>query len=258
MGDKRINLNRNSDGYLSFSNERAKIRENIDEVDSQIVSLLNRRMNLVEEMAKIKLLCGKPVEDTQREEELIDRIKTITKAEHGCHIEKIYRTIMEQSKSYQRKFFMDNSACENVDGLRFIIINGPNLNLLGKREEAHYGKGTYEELQEFIWDNCREHGDYVGFFQSNHEGDIITKIQNSGDEYDAIVINAGGYTHTSIAILDALRAVNLPTVEVHISNISNRETYRKKSYVSEYADKVVEGKGFDGYIEALEYLRDKL
>ena len=97
----------------------------------------------------------------------------------------------------------------------------------------------------------------VECFQSNHEGDIVTEIQNCYGAFDGIVINPGAYTHTSVAILDALKAVSLPTVEVHISDVDSREEFRKFSYVSLYAEKIIKGKGFEGYLEALEYLKNK-
>lgn len=256
MKDKIISEKEYDRGDASFQEELAELREHIDEIDGEMFSLLESRMNIVKRVAEIKRIYGKPVEDVEREIHLLKSIKDRTQF-HG-YMESVYKEIIEQSKAYQKETVHSMANKEGVKGLRFIIINGPNLNLLGRREEEHYGKGSYDELVKLIRDDCKEHGDSVSIFQSNYEGDIITSIQNSGDKYDAIVINAGGYTHTSIAILDALKAVNLPAVEVHISCISNREVYRKKSYVSEYADKVIEGKGFYGYIEALEYLRDRL
>ncbi len=143
---------------------------------------------------------------------------------------------------------------------RILVINGPNLNLLGIREPTVYGTGTYADLQSRIYGWADELGVQVEMFQSNHEGSIIDKIHEVflQDEADGIVINPAGYTHTSVAILDALKAVRLPTVEVHISDISTREDFRKFSYISLAAEKTICGKGFDGYKEAMEYLTQKI
>ncbi len=137
------------------------------------------------------------------------------------------------------------------------VINGPNLNMLGIREPEVYGKATYKDLVEFIEQASKAFSMECDIFQSNHEGDIVTEIQNCLGIYDGIVINPAAYTHTSVAILDALKAVSLPTVEVHISDVDSREEFRKFSYVSLYAEKVIKGKGFEGYKEALGYLADK-
>ena len=141
--------------------------------------------------------------------------------------------------------------------MKILVINGPNLNMLGIRELGIYGKSTYGDLVELIKGRARELGAETEFFQSNHEGDIVDKIQAAYNDADAIIINPAAYTHTSIAILDALKAVAIPTVEVHISDISQREDFRKLSYVSLIAQKTICGKGFDGYIEALNYLVEK-
>ena len=141
--------------------------------------------------------------------------------------------------------------------MKILVINGPNLNMLGIREPGIYGKSTYADLLEMISSHAGEKGVEVEFFQSNHEGDIVDKIQEAYKKADGIVINPAAYTHTSIAILDALKSVGIPTVEVHISDISEREDFRKFSYVSLYAEKTICGKGFSGYIEAFDYLISK-
>ncbi len=138
--------------------------------------------------------------------------------------------------------------------MKILVINGPNLNMLGIREPDIYGKSTYNDLVEFIKTRAEAIGCNVEFFQSNHEGEIVDKIQQAYKNADGIIINPAAYTHTSVAILDALKAVAIPTVEVHISNIDEREEFRTFSYVSLIAEKTICGKGFDGYIEALEYL----
>jgi 3-dehydroquinate dehydratase-2 len=134
---------------------------------------------------------------------------------------------------------------------KILIINGPNINMLGLREPAIYGDKTYDDLIEYI-SSCAERLNVdVTFFQSNHEGQIVDKIQEAYGLYDGIVINPAAYTHTSIAIPDAIKAVGLPAVEVHISDIAKREAYRRLSYTSEACIATVMGKGFDGYVEAL-------
>ncbi len=136
--------------------------------------------------------------------------------------------------------------------MKILIINGPNLNLLGLREPGIYGDRTYESLCTSLRAWCAELGVDCEIFQSNHEGVIVDKIQEAYTAgVDGIVINPAAYTHTSVAILDALKAVSLPTVEVHISKVSEREAFRQVSYVSLYALKTIEGRGFEGYRDAL-------
>ena len=138
--------------------------------------------------------------------------------------------------------------------MKILVINGPNLNMLGIREPELYGKGTLADLEDMIAQKCKKLGIKVSFFQSNHEGELVESIQKALWDYNGIIINAGAYTHTSIAILDALKAVGLPAVEVHLTDINEREEFRKLSYVSYYAFKTITGKGFDGYLEAIDLL----
>ncbi len=141
--------------------------------------------------------------------------------------------------------------------MKILVINGPNINLLGLREPEIYGKKNYGSLIEFCRRTAESLSCGIDFFQSNHEGAIVDKIQEAYGTFDAIVINPAAYTHTSVAILDALKAVSIPTVEVHLSDISSREEFRKFSYVSLYAEKTIYGKGFDGYADAISYLCEK-
>ena len=141
---------------------------------------------------------------------------------------------------------------------KILVINGPNLNLLGLREPALYGAKNFAALQQFIVDCAAQCGVEVELFQSNHEGVIVDKIQAAYGVFDGILINPAAYTHTSVAILDALKAVALPTAEVHLTDIASREEFRRFSYVSLYAQKTICGKGFDGYKEGLEYLKNIL
>ncbi len=138
--------------------------------------------------------------------------------------------------------------------MKILVINGPNLNMLGIREPDIYGRKTYDDLLSYIKEAAEKLGVTVEFYQSNHEGDIVDKIQSAYGNTDGIVINPAAYTHTSIAIPDALKAVGIPTVEVHISDISSREAFRRISYVSPVALKTIAGKGFEGYILAINEL----
>lgn len=138
--------------------------------------------------------------------------------------------------------------------MKILVINGPNINMLGIREPDIYGKNTYSQLLEYIEAYCKERGVDVSFFQSNHEGAIVDEIQNAFQKFDAIVINPAAYTHTSVAILDALKSVGIPTAEVHISDVDSREGFRQKSFVSLYAEVVIKGRGFKGYTDAIDLL----
>ncbi|MDO5689639.1 MAG: type II 3-dehydroquinate dehydratase [Tissierellia bacterium] len=141
--------------------------------------------------------------------------------------------------------------------MRILMINGPNLNLLGLREPDIYGTQRLQDLEELITTHGEKLGVSIKCLQSNHEGELVDWIQMAFDKYDAILINPAAYTHTSIAILDALKAVGLPAVEIHLSDINTREEFRKWSYPSLYCEKTIAGKGFQGYIEGLEYLVEK-
>lgn len=141
--------------------------------------------------------------------------------------------------------------------MHILVINGPNLNMLGIREPDIYGKNTYADLCGMIKSKADEMNVTVELFQSNHEGVIVDKIQEALGKADGIVMNPAAYTHTSVAILDALKAVQIPTCEVHISDINSREEFRKFSYIGLYAEKTFAGFGFDGYLMAMEYLQEK-
>ena len=142
--------------------------------------------------------------------------------------------------------------------MKILIINGPNLNLLGIREPEIYGKRNYAELVRMIENHAREIGVSVFLFQSNHEGAIVDRIQQAYFEHiDAIVINPAAYTHTSVALLDALKAVSIPTVEVHISEVDKREDFRQISYVRKVAVATIAGHGFEGYLEAMDILKER-
>jgi 3-dehydroquinate dehydratase-2 len=143
--------------------------------------------------------------------------------------------------------------------MRFIIINGPNLNMLGIREPGIYGSNTLSELEQLIKNHCDAKGIDTEFFQSNSEGALVDAIQRAYfEKFDGIIINPAAYTHTSVALLDALKAVNIPAVEVHLSDVPSRESFRQVSYVSLAAISTVTGKHFAGYIEAVDILYDSL
>ena len=142
--------------------------------------------------------------------------------------------------------------------MKLLIINGPNLNLLGVREPDIYGKKDFAALEAFIREVCAAEGIECELFQSNHEGAIVDKIQSALGRFDGIVINPAAYTHTSVAILDALKAVALPAVEVHLSDVSARDEFRHVSYAGMACEKTFMGLGFDGYKEAILYLKQRL
>ncbi|MBQ3235229.1 MAG: 3-dehydroquinate dehydratase [Clostridia bacterium] len=141
--------------------------------------------------------------------------------------------------------------------MKLLVLNGPNLNMLGIREPELYGKQGYKALVSYIKKVAKENYVNVSVKQSNSEGALVTYIQKARNRFDGIIINAGAYTHTSVAILDALKAVGLLTVEVHLTDINSREEFRKLSYVSMFAEKQIAGKGFDGYKEAIEYFAQR-
>ena len=143
--------------------------------------------------------------------------------------------------------------------MKILVLNGPNINMLGIREPEIYGKSTYDDLVNLIKNYCENKNIEVLFYQTNHEGALVDEIQKAYfDKIDAIVINPAAYTHTSVAILDALKSTQIPTVEVHISDVSNREEYRQISYVSEYCFQTITGLGFDGYLRAIDAIWEKL
>ena len=140
--------------------------------------------------------------------------------------------------------------------MKILVINGPNINMLGIREPAIYGSRTYADLLELIAAEAKALGVEVEFFQSNHEGAIVDAIQEAYQRIDGIVINPAAYTHTSVALLDAVKAVGIPTVEIHISDPDSRDEFRKVSYIREAVVHTIKGHGFDGYLEAMRFLME--
>lgn len=141
--------------------------------------------------------------------------------------------------------------------MKILVINGPNINMLGIREPGIYGTDSYENLLALLESTAKKENITLSHFQSNHEGAIVDKIQESYGCMDGIVINPAAYTHTSLAILDALKAVSIPAVEVHISDVSAREAFRQISYAGMYCEKTITGQGIDGYRQAILYLKEK-
>lgn len=140
--------------------------------------------------------------------------------------------------------------------MKFLVLNGPNLNMLGIREPDIYGKEDYNFLCENVLSHAKEIGVETEIYQSNHEGDLVDKIQSALGNFNGIVINPAAYTHTSVALLDAVKAVGIPTVEVHISDVSKREDFRQISYIRAACVKTIAGHGIKGYLEALDFLKD--
>lgn len=141
--------------------------------------------------------------------------------------------------------------------MKILVLNGPNINMVGIREPGIYGKQTFADLLQLLDDTAKELGVELEQFQSNHEGALVDKIQESYSKVDGIVINPAAYTHTSVAILDALKAVSIPAVEVHISDVDAREPFRQVSYAGMYCEKTVKGQGLQGYAVAMRYLWEK-
>lgn len=137
--------------------------------------------------------------------------------------------------------------------MKILVINGPNINMLGLREPEIYGRETYEDLLNKIKKYCEGKDIEVSFYQSNHEGDLVDAIQNAYGKMNGIIINPAAYTHTSIALLDAVKAVGLPTIEVHISDVAKREDFRQVSFIRKACVKTIVGKGTDGYLEAIDF-----
>ncbi len=141
--------------------------------------------------------------------------------------------------------------------MTILVLNGPNINMLGIREPGIYGKNSYQDLLNLLEETAKTEGIEIQHYQSNHEGDLVDKIQEAYGKVDGIVINPAAYTHTSVAILDALKAVSIPAVEVHISDVDAREPFRQISYAGMACEKTIKGQGIDGYRQAILYLKDR-
>lgn len=227
-----------------------EIRNKIDKIDDKLAELIDERFTLVEQVANAKIGINKQVRDTAREESILSRITA--NVVHPDSIRTVFKNIFSTSRANQTEIIL-NSARRNADNpfKAIKVINGVNLNMLGIREPNIYGDKSYSALEYYIEECARELNLYVSVVQFNHEGDIVDEIQNCLNKYDGIVINPGAYTHTSVAIADALKAVNIPTIEVHLTDVDSREAFRKISYIAPIAIKTIKGHGFEGYKMAL-------
>lgn len=232
-------------------------RKNIDDIDEKIIELIIDRMKICEDIAYFKKSNNLPVKDETREEVKRKEIDFYTgKISENLKVDnedmyKVFLQIFEMSKKFQKTVMRDNLQSYEK---KILVINGPNINMLGKREPDVYGRKSFDDLNKFILEAADRRKVSISLFQSNHEGDIIDKIQEAPDQFDAIIINPAAYTHTSIAIMDALRAIDIPAVEVHLTNICERGNYRNISYAGSACVKTINGMGFDGYEEAIKFL----
>lgn len=227
-----------------------EIRNKIDKIDDKLAELIDERFTLVEQVANAKIGINKQVRDTAREESILSRITA--NVAHPDSIRTVFKNIFSTSRANQTDIILNNARRNADNPFKAIkVINGVNLNMLGIREPNIYGDKSYSALEHYIEECARELNLYVSVVQFNHEGDIVDEIQNCLDKYDGIVINPGAYTHTSVAIADALKAVNIPVIEVHLTDVDSREAFRKISYIAPIAIKTIKGHGFEGYKMAL-------
>lgn len=227
-----------------------EIRNKIDKIDDKLAELIDERFTLVEQVANAKIGINKQVRDTAREESILSRITA--NVAHPDSIRTVFKNIFSTSRANQTDIILNNARRNADNPFKAIkVINGVNLNMLGIREPNIYGDKSYSALEHYIEECARELNLYVSVVQFNHEGDIVDEIQNCLNKYDGIVINPGAYTHTSVAIADALKAVNIPVIEVHLTDVDSREAFRKISYIAPIAIKTIKGHGFEGYKMAL-------
>lgn len=227
-----------------------EIRNKIDKIDDKLAELIDERFALVEQVANAKIGINKQVRDTAREESILSRITA--NVAHPDSIRTVFKNIFSTSRANQTDIILNNARRNASNPFKAIkVINGVNLNMLGIREPNIYGDKSYSALEHYIEECARELNLYVSLVQFNHEGDIVDEIQNCLNKYDGIVINPGAYTHTSVAIADALKAVNIPVIEVHLTDVDSREAFRKISYIAPIAIKTIKGHGFEGYKMAL-------
>lgn len=231
------------------------IRNEIDKIDDEIAMLLDKRFALVEQVAAAKIGINKQVRDTAREESILARVgKSVM---HADSVSAVFKNIFSASRANQTDIMLKNARKNSDTHFKAIkVINGVNLNMLGIREPDIYGDKSYIALEQFIENSASELNLYASVVQFNHEGDIVDEIQSCLNKYDGIIINPGAYTHTSVAIADALKAVNIPVVEVHLSDVDSREPFRKISYIAPIAIKTIKGHGFEGYKMALETFKE--
>lgn len=222
-------------------------RKKIDKTDAELLRLFKERMSIAKEIALYKKERGIPVYDPARESEKLSAMPDV-------YARKLFTALFELSREYQSAETGNQPENSHKPEKRILIINGPNLNMLGVREPDVYGNKSYADLTDFIRTECDKLRVDCECIQSNHEGALIDAIQSARGKFDGIVINPAAYTHTSIAIYDALKAAEVRAIEVHLSDISAREDFRKISYVSKACEKTIAGKGFEGYAEAIRLL----
>jgi 3-dehydroquinate dehydratase-2 len=217
-------------------------RNEIDRIDSEILRLFQERMNVAAQIGEFKKANRLPVFDPAREREKLSKLQPDER--------RLFRTLFEISRERQGRIVNYQSS--------ILVINGVNLNMLGLREPEIYGDKSYRDLTEYLHELSDELKIQIQCVQSNYEGEIVEIIQSARDVFAGIVINPGAYTHTSVAIADALKSVELPAVEVHLSDVNNREDFRKLSYIAPVCVKTIAGLGFEGYKKAIEYLGEKI
>ncbi len=232
-------------------------RAHINAIDTKMVELFAERMQAAAEIAAAKAEQKLPVLDTGREEQVLERVTAQAGEALAPYIRELYRTMFAVSKEYQAALLSASATGEKRS--KILVLNGPNLNMLGIREKNIYGTETYADLRELLEKAFAEAGVLGEIYQSNHEGDLVDRIQQAYfDGTDGIVINPAAYTHTSVAILDALKAVSLPAVEVHISALGEREDFRQISYAGKACVKTIIGRGLQGYVDAIAFLADRI
>lgn len=232
-------------------------RVRINAIDTKMVELFAERMRAAAEIAAAKAEQGLPVLDAGREEQVLERVTEQAGETLAPYIRTLYQTMFAVSRDYQAALLSAPSTREKHS--KILVINGPNLNMLGIREKNIYGTETYADLRALLEKAFAKAGVSGEIYQSNHEGDLVDRIQRAYfDGMDGIVINPAAYTHTSVAVLDALKAVSLPTVEVHISALEEREDFRQISYAGKACVKTIIGRGLQGYVDAVAFLADHI
>ena len=239
---------------MDLEEARAEIRA----TDEAMRELFVCRMEAVRAVAAAKRGQGLPVEDAVQEERVVAALAPgVEDAGLRRCYERFLRGVMGVSKDWQRQLAQAAKAPAGEAGaaaLRLLVINGPNLNLLGLREPDIYGTASYADLCALVQEHAADLGIFVETFQSNHEGELVDAIQGARGVFDGIIINPAAYTHTSVAIGDALRSVALPAVEVHLSDVAAREAFRQVSCVRDACLATISGHGFAGYTEAMDLL----
>ncbi len=233
------------------------LRKRIDGIDDQLIRLLKERMDCTDEIGNRKAQDGIPVRNAAREEEILQKVDEIVPEDMREDIRQLYRALFACSRARQiRNPVRKRNAADGCPAV--LVLNGPNLNLLGIREPDLYGRLDYAALEDYLEQCGLEEELSVTCVQSNSEAYLVEQIQNARGAYDGIVINPAAYTHTSVALLDALKAVSLPCVEVHLTDVSAREDFRTVSYIREACLDCFAGFGFESYRKALSLLKQVL